>query len=95
MEGCPAVRVDVVDIGVAVLNDRLKCLRLLLFITQHCFVDGRFSENRHAVVDLIAAIDQVPQVLRVRLRRCFIQILNDTARKLILTDLEWVLRESS
>mmetsp|Transcript_13437 Transcript_13437/g.16099 ORF Transcript_13437/g.16099 Transcript_13437/m.16099 type:complete len:251 (-) Transcript_13437:885-1637(-) len=57
VEGRPPVRVDIVDIGVAVLDYCLERLRfVLLFRAQNGLVNRCFAENRHAMVDLVTTV---------------------------------------
>ena len=90
----PPVRVDVVHVRVAVLDDSLECVGLVLLLgAQHGLVDRCLAKDAHPVVDLVAAVHQVPQVLRVRLGGGLVQVLYDAPRELIFADFERVLRE--
>lgn len=87
VERCPTVSVDVVHVGMAVLNDGFKSIGFLLFIAKYSLVDRSFSKNAHSFIDLVTTVNQVPQVLGVGLCSCLVEVLDDTAGELILADL--------
>ena len=96
VQRCPTVRVDIVDVSVAVFDDCLERISLLFFMrTEHRLVDWSFTKDAHSVIDLVTAIDQISQVLRIGLRGGLIQILNHVSGILVLADLEGVGREGS
>ena len=97
VQGAPPIRIQVVDVGVAIFNDALEgvlfCLGL--FVRENHFVDRCFSSDALTVVDTAATVDEVLDVFTVGLLRGFIQVLENIARELILAHVERPLSESS
>ena len=90
----PAIGVDVVNVGMAVLNYCLKRLGFIFFWAEDSLVDGSFTKDAHSLINLVTAVDQVPQVLRVSLGCSFIQILDNVTSEFVLANLEGVRGES-
>ena len=96
MQRGPAIRVDIVDISVAVFKNGLESVTLALLVrAEHSLVDGSFTENAGSLIDFITTIDQVPQVLGICLCSRHIQILHHVSGELILADLQWILSKGS
>jgi hypothetical protein len=95
MQGGPPVGIHVIQVGLA-LNDGMQGLLLggLLKLRENCLVNWSLTENAHLVIDLIATVDKMLEVLDIRLIRSVIKVLKDTASELILAHLEWSLSES-
>ena len=96
MQRGPAIGVDIVYISVAVLEDGLESVALALLVgAEYSLVDGSFTENAGSLIDFVATIDQVPQVLGICLCSRHIQILHHISGELILADLQWILSKGS
>ena len=91
----PAIRVNVVDVSVAIIDDRPQCLWLLLFIGEHGLVDWGFTENGFTIINLAPTINKVLNIAIVCLVGSLIQILQHVACKFILAHVEWSLSKGS
>lgn len=95
MEGGPPVGVHVVQVSLA-LNDGMQGLLLggLLQLRENCLVNWSLTEYAHLVIDLIATVDKMLEVLDIRLICSIVKVLKDTASEFILSHLERSLSES-
>ncbi len=95
MQGGPPVGVHVVQVCLA-LNDGMEGLLLggLLQLRENCLVNWSLTENAHLVIDLIATVDKMLEVLDICLICGIVKVLKDTASELILAHLERSLSES-
>ena len=87
----PPIGVDIVHISMTFLNNCLQSVRFLLLWAQYGFVDRRLSENAASIIDFVATVDEIPQVIGVGLRGCIVQILNHVSSEFVLANLEGIL----
>ena len=88
MQGCPAVRVQRVEVGVAICDDSIQRYAFLRSLGEDSLVDGSLAGDAHSIVDQLSAVDQVFEVLMIALMGRSVQILKDSTRVFISTDLE-------
>lgn len=72
VKGGPAVGVDIVDVGVAVFDDRFEGVWFGVLEREHSLVDWCFAKDGLAVVNLASTIHKVLNVAIVCLSRRFV-----------------------
>ena len=87
----PAVRVQSVQVGVAVRDDGIQCDAFLGLCGEHGLVDGGLARDTLPVVDELATVDEVFEVLVIALMRGIVKVLEHAAGELVSADLEWPL----
>ena len=88
VQGCPAVRVQRVEVGVAISDDSIQRNAFLRSLGEDGLVDGSLTSDAHSIVDQLTAVYQVLEVLMVALVGRSVQILQDCTRVLVSADLE-------
>lgn len=95
VERRPAVRVNRIDVTVALLDDGQE--RLWLFLDyggEDGLVDWSLIKNTFPIVNLVAAIHKVLDVFFICLTGSLIQVLNHISGKFIFAHIEWPFRLS-
>lgn len=88
VQGCPSIGVQSVKVRVAVRDNGIKSDALLRLARQDSFVDRSFTCDAHPIIDPVAAVNQVLDILMVTLMGCLIEVLEHRASKLIFRDLK-------
>ena len=67
VQGCPAIRVQRVKVGVAISDDSIQSYAFLRFFGEDGLVDGSLAGDAHPIVDQLTAVYQVLEILMVAL----------------------------
>ena len=89
MQCSPSVRVSNVDVSIT-SKDSIECggLVSLRLARQHGLMDGSLVIDRASQVDLLAAVDEVLELLLIRQNGGLVQSLQDVTGELVFADLQ-------
>ena len=90
MQWAPSIGVKDVDIGIAIVYDGTKGILLLLLWREDGLMDWRLAKDAHLMVDLVATVDKVFDILGVGLGGSLVEVLKDAPGVLVLADLKWL-----
>jgi hypothetical protein len=86
MERGPPIWINIVDVGVTVVNNCLEGVGLHIFGREHSLVDWRFTKNGFSVINFAATIDKVLNVTVIGLLSGFVQILKHIPSEFIFAN---------
>ena len=75
VKGCPTIRVQRVQVGIAVSDDCIQRDSFLRLCRKHSLVDGSFPCDALPIIDSVTAVDEILQVLMITLVCRIVQIL--------------------
>ena len=96
MQSRPSVWIHGVNIGVAVLDDWLKCERFVLsFVRKNSFVNWCLAKYALTIVNLATTVYKVLYISFVWLASCFVQVLQNVSCEFVLADIKRSFNKSS
>ena len=64
MQGCPSIAVNIVNVCMAIFYYGSKCISFHFFcVAEDSFMNGSLTQYAHTIINLVATIDKVSQVL--------------------------------